>query len=368
MRKILNLNDKKLCRVKNGESGFSLIEVLVSITLFLVVTGSIWGLMRVAGQSRTTVNNLVQLDKNVRIGLNLIGRDTYNAGFSYPLKNSVVLPDNRIATRLGLPPDFDATRDTVPPIMAGNNVTLNTFNTTAGVMTDQVTFLFKDPTFNMVNLVPLSTDPDDEISMPLNINAATTGTSGGTSFNQIIPLSGTNVACRVNDLFLITGNTGSTLGLATSLEAPNKVRFANSDLLGINQTGSSASLDGITTPASMQRVQMVTYFVTAAGILTRREFGNVTPAVAFVDEPLVYGVENFQIQYVMDDGALSDNPSAGPNGTPGDADDVQANLAAIRQVRFTISVRSTELGPDNQPRRTTMTSTFSTRNLGYSEG
>jgi len=363
MRKILKLNKEKIDRIRNGESGFSLIEMLISITLFLMVTGTIWGLLRVAGQSRTTVNNHVQLDKNVRIGLNVLGRDAWNAGYNYPLKNSVVLPDNRIAIRLGLPNDFDNARDTVPPVMAGNNITLNTFNTTAGVRTDQVTFLFKDPTFNLTDLAGTPGDITDDVSVPLNIGAVTTGTG----FNQVIPLTGSNSACRANDLFLITGGTGSTLGLATSLQGANGVRFANGDLLGFNLVGSLASLDGIATPAVMQRVQMVTYFVTADGILTRREFGNVTPAVASVDEPLVYGVENFQIQYVMDDGTLSDNPSAGVNGIPGDADDAQANLAAIRQVRFTISVRSTELDQNNQPRRLTMTSTFSTKNLGYSE-
>ena len=110
---------------------------------------------------------------------------------------------------------------------------------------------------------------------------------------------------------------------------------------------------------------MVTYFVTADGILTRREFGNILPAVVSVDEPLVYGVENFQIRYIMDDGSISDNPSAGADGVAGNADDVQANLAAVRQIRFTVSVRSIDLNSAGQPYRETMTTTYSTRNLGY---
>ena len=91
----------------------------------------------------------------------------------------------------------------------------------------------------------------------------------------------------------------------------------------------------------------------------------VTPAVAYTDVPLVYNVENFQIKYIMDDGSLTDNPSAGPDGIAGTADDNQANLAAIRQVRFTVSVRSTELNSAGQPYRESMTATFGTRNLGY---
>lgn len=342
-----------------SDSGFSLLELLVSLTIFIVVTGSIWGVLRSAQLGRSVVNNQVELAKSVRLGLNLIGRDTYNAGFGYPLKNTVVSPDNRITTLLGIPNDFDTTRDTVPPIISGNNVTLNTYNPAPNIRTDQVTFLFQDTSFNLVG------SGSNAVSTPLNILAATTL---GTSTDEIVPISGSNASCRVNDIYLITGNTGSTIGLATALSGSNKVQFSNGDVLGLNLAGTTGTIRQITTPASMKRVIMVTYFVTADGILTRREFANVppvTPAVGFVDQPLVYGVENFQIQYVMDDGTLSDNPSAGPDGIPGTADDNFANLSAIRQVRYTISVRSQELNSGGQPYRETMTGTFSTRNLGY---
>lgn len=344
----------------NDQEGFSLLELLTAMTIFVVVTGSVWGVLEVARGSRKVVSEQNQLVKNVRVSLNLVGRDTYNAGYGYPLKNTVFVPDNAISTLLGLPPDFDTNRDLVPPIISGNNIRPNTFNTTANTFTDQVTFLSKDVSFNPV---PLG-DPN-AISTPIGINAATTNGSG---VDEIIPLSGSNAACRVNDLYLVSGGNGSTLGVSTGLVGTDTVQFANADVLGFNVTGIAGSLRSITTPASMQRVSMVTYFVTTDGILTRREYINipaVVPAVAFVDEPLIYNVENFQIRYVMDNGALSDNPSAGPDGIPGNADDTQANLAAIRQVRFTVSVRSVEQNATGQFYRETMTVTYSTRNLGY---
>ena len=302
MQNVLTPFSTKDVAVPNGEKGFSLLELLVAMAIFMVVTGSIWGVLRVAQQSRSAVNQQVPLAKNVRMALNVIGHDTYNAGFGYPLGNTVVLPDNRISALLGIPNDFDTTRDTVPPIIAGNNLNLDNYNTTANTRTDQITFLFKDNTFNLVGV------GNNAVSTPLNINAATT-TSGG--IDEIVPISGSNSACRVNDIYLINGNTGATIGLATAMNGASAVQFSNGDLLGINLAGSTGPLRGITTPASMVRVKMVTYFVASDGTLTRREFANVLPAVAYVDEPLVYNVDNFQIQYVMDDGTLSDNPSAG---------------------------------------------------------
>ena len=361
MQNELNSLNLKVAAVRHKEKGFSLLELVIAMVVFIIVTGSIYEVLHVAQRSRSLVNEKVQLSKNVRVALNLVGRDTYNAGFGYPLRNTVVLPDNIIAALIGIPNDFDNTRDTVPPIIVGNNVTPNTFNTTAGVMTDQVVFLFKDSTFNLVGSIG---PPDNRVSQPLNINAATT-TDG---IDEIVPITGSNSVCRINDIFVISGNTGSALAVVTGLGVSNAVQFSNDDVLEFNQTGVGGPLRGITTPASMHRVRMVSYFVTSDGILTRREYANAPTATAAqnsISEPLVYGVEDFQIQYVLNNGNLSDNPSAGANGIPGDADDVQANLAQIRQVRFTVNVKSTDLDPAGQPYRISMTSTFSTRNLGY---
>lgn len=333
-----------------GEQGFSLLEVIVSMVIFLMVTGTVWGLLRVAQQGRSVVNEQVQLAKSVRLSLNIIGRDAFNAGYSYPAATTVLLPDNRISAQLGIPNDFDTSRDTVPPVIAGNNITLSTFNTTAGVRTDQVTFLFKDATFNALT----------GVSQKLSINMAST-TGGG-----VVELAGVggNAACRINDIYILTGALGSTLGLATGLTGATSIQFSGGDLLGFNQPAALGQLNGVTA-TSVYRVKMVTYFVTPDGILSRREYGNILPAVASVDEPLVYNVENFQVQYVMDSGAVTDNPSSGVDGIAGNADDVQVNLASVRQIRFTVSVRSTERNSAGQPYRQTMTSTVSTRNLGY---
>ncbi len=365
MRNNTKSYDRKPDSYRKGEQGFTLIELTIAMVMFLIVSGSIYGILAVAQSSRSVVNKQVPLTKSTRLGLNILGRDAYNAGYGYPLDSTVVLPNNTISALLGIPDDSNPGRDTVPPIIAGNEITENTFNTAAGVFTDQVTFLFKDTTFNVGPITePILTR---RFSQPFGILFDAT-VPVGAGFNQIIPISGSNDQCSPNDLFLISDGGGSTLGIATSLVDADKVQFADGDALGLNQTGSLDSLNGITPPATMQKVHMVTYFVTPDGILMRREFGNSEFGPPFSDEPLVYGVEDFQIQYVMDDGQVFDNP-ADPDGIPASGDENQTLLAAVRQIRFTISVRSTEdfgTGPNaTQPIRNTMTSTFSTRNLGY---
>ena len=329
-----------------GEKGFSLLELVISMVVFLIVTASIYAVLQVAQRSRSTVNQQVQLTKNVRVALNLIGRDTYNAGFGYPAPpTNVLLPNNRVAPLLGVPPDSDASQDVMTPIVVGDNRTVNTLNGSGGAATDQVSFLFKDSSFNLVGTA------GNELSRALIVSDINK-TSG---LMTIDASSGTNALCEINDLYLITGNNGTNiLGVVTAKPATDKILFSNSDVLGFNQPGNTGSLSKVTAIAGLQRVKLVTYFVTADGILTRREFANstATPAAAYVDEPLVYGVENMQIKYVMGDGTVSDNPDA-------------ATLGSVRQIRYTISVRSNELNSIGQPFRISMSSTYSTRNLGY---
>ena len=341
------LNKSSLSATKTvgnkGEKGFSLIELIIAMVIFLIVTGASYGLLQIAQRSRKTVNQQVPLTKNVRLALNLLGRDTYNAGFDYPLKFSVNLPDDRIATLLGITADADNNPDSIPPVIAGNNITVNTF-ATPNTTTDQVTFLFKDSTFNLVGV---TVPTDKRISKPLTISAI-----GTTGINQvtIAAASGTTAACRVNDIYVVTGGSGSALVVATTLTAPDTVIFAAGDVLGFNQNGGTAPIRSLTPSYTMQKVTLVTYFVTADGILTRRVYANALPAQNWVDQPLVYGVEDFQIQYILVDGTVSNNPSAG---------------AAVRQIRYTVTAKASDLNAAGQPYRVTMTSTFGTRNLGY---
>src|SRR5690606_3711234 len=156
---------------------------------------------------------------------------------AYPLRSTVVLPDLRVSTLLETPADSNDTRDTMPPIITGDQLRPNDLNPTPNSKTDQVTFLYKDSSFN----------DKTGFSKPLNINAATT-TAG---IDEIVPVSGENDECRINDVLLVVGNTGSTIGVVTGLSGIDKVQFANGDILNLNKTGTSGNLRKITTPATM---------------------------------------------------------------------------------------------------------------------
>jgi hypothetical protein len=137
-------------------------------------------------------------------------------------------------------------------------------------------------------------------------------------------------------------------------------------------------------------VTWVTYFVTDANVLVRRVYGQTARLVGsgvdnggiggvvppggsgsgagFVEMPLAYGVEAFQVQYLLADGSLVDDvltvPAAGSNP------EVPASVRrqTIRLVRIAISLRGSQNDPETgQPVRVQLSSSFYTPNLVVEE-
>ena len=345
------------------DAGFTIIEMMVGIVVFTIVMGSIYGLLMVARGGRINTNQRSEILQNARIAINTMSRDAINAGVGYPYFGANI-PDNRLTGLLGTPADSDTLVDVLTQVYARNgSVTIN------GVSSDQVTFLYIDDTFN------------GGVSLPIS-------TVSGSGANVTIS-AGTNAVCTQGDIYLISGQSGSALGMmkdgttAGEMAAgnPTKIPFATGDTLGLNIPGATSPLYLLgTTPAggtatlvgSVQRVFFISYFIvadvgsTTTGTLMRRVYGGTGSLVApiypgWVDQPLAYGIESMQFQYVLKNGSIVDTPASD-------------QMYLIRQVRLSVAVRSPDVDPtsprdpvtgQHMPYRTTLTSTFSTRNLAY---
>jgi prepilin-type N-terminal cleavage/methylation domain-containing protein len=328
------------------DAGFTVIEISVAVVVFTIVMGAIYGLLMVARGGRLNTNQRSEILQNARIAINTMSRDAINAGVGYP-NLGATLPDDRLATIMGGTADADTDPDVLTPVFARNDS-----QTINGVATDQITFLFIDDTFNGGVSLPIT---------EIRNQGAELGIQPG--FN--------NAPCAQGDIYIVTGQNGSALGMmhdgGTEVAGTNtdRVTFATADPLQIDNPGATSPIGNIQAPASLQRVSWVSYFLVpdvgtdaGTGVLIRRVHGGAT---GWVDQPLAFGIENLQIQYVLIDGSVVDVPAAG-------------QMDDIRQVRLSVAVRSPDPDP-NAPRdpvtgqhlpfRTTLTSTFSTRNLVY---
>lgn len=387
-----NSENRRLRRKGENENGFSLLELMVSITIFLVLIGCVFGLLELTRIDRNRASRRSDTLKNARAAVHLIGRDALNAGLSYNLTGGSV-PEGFLATRLGIPPDINTTRDVLKSITSGNNINTNSLLPNNG-KTDLIAFAFRDMDFNRTKKYDSSgAEIKDTIGDTITIKSAQAAAgSPTTAVITTAPWSTdpTAVTPAVNDLFLVETDSSQVAVLATAVDPVNyKIQFAPGDPLGINQpfngTGEGGSLLKPCNPAAgvtqnctnyvalLKRFFWVSYKINSDGTLVRTVYGNNRSGTAasdqIQDQPLAYGIQNMKVRYVLEDGTVTDDPSAGPDGIAGTSDDTPDKLNLVRQITVTLSVQTT--ANDEQtgtPETITLSATFSTRNLEYDAG
>lgn len=341
--KIQNLKHKSI-----RETGFSIVELLISLTVFLVFIAAVYGLLRIGSIQKTTVSTQADATKNVRLSLNTIGRDAVNAGLGYTRVGGYV-PDNLTNLRMGLPADPNTTEDLITAVVAGNEINDNLALT--GGKTDVVSFTYRDLGFNGGNPINL-------------VSAADFGSNGVTITTE----DGATVNSKPYDLYLISDGSRTALGIVTSVPSGGKTlvfEAGANDPLKINALFATSKLVNMDYPAvTAKKVNWVSYRVTIDGVLTRTLFGNNTdkPALEQIQvQPVAYNIQNLQVKYLMNDGILSDDPSNG--GVD------QNKLNNVVQIDVTISSRFSirENGVDVN-KVFDLNSTFSTKNLNYDIG
>lgn len=352
------------------QSGFSLLELLIAMVIFLIVTGSIYGLMQLGTYDRNRASRRTDVLKNARVAVELIGRDVLNAGLGYHRRGAVV-PDNFNSTNLGVPADVDGNRDMLTSVVAGNNIYTNNLSANTATRTDSISFAYRDLDFNGGNVIDL-----------LGVSAG-----GAPAIPRLTSKTATGAAAaQPYDLFLVESDTSQVLIMATAVNGTNTVDAGPGDQLGLNQALngvgqagsmlrqciSSADTNCTTYSATMKRVFLMSYRVKPDGTLVRVIYGNNRGAGAgaqIQELPLAYNIEDMQIKYILDDGSTSDNPSVGPDGIVGTVDDDWQGFNRVRQVQVMIKVQSTENDEKTKrPESITITSTYATRNLDYDAG
>lgn len=354
----------------NGQSGFSLLELMIAMVIFIIISGAIFGLMQLGNYDRNRASRRSDVLKNARVAVHMIGRDVLNAGLGYH-RRGAISPDNFNTTRFGIPADVDSVRDMVTSIISGNNLYTNNLNAVTSTRTDSIAFAYRDVDFNSGNVIDL-----------LGVGA---GSSAAVA--RLTSKTSTGFAeAKPYDVFLIESDTSQVLAMATTVNGSNTIDAATGDPLGVNQAlngsgqagsvlrqcTSSADQNCTTYSATAKRVFLVSYRVKQDGTLVRLIYGNNRGALStdqIQELPLAYNIEDFQIKYILEDGTTSENPSVGADGIVGTTDDDWQGFNSIRQIMITIKVQSTENDEKTgRPESITMTSTFNARNLGYDAG
>lgn len=84
MRTTMTMKESVRRRPAGGEAGFSLVELMVAMTVTLIVSGAIYGLLTSGGNAFQREPELSDRQQNIRVAIDVISRDLFRAGAGLP--------------------------------------------------------------------------------------------------------------------------------------------------------------------------------------------------------------------------------------------------------------------------------------------
>jgi prepilin-type N-terminal cleavage/methylation domain-containing protein len=363
------------------EKGFTLIEVLVAITVLSLIVAATLGALTDAFHTTEAVSLMADTQQNLRAGLNYMVRDFLQTGEGIPL-GGITIPNSGGTSALNRPGPgtpgasfgtFNTTWTALPAIIAGYQ--LGPTTATSGVGTDMVTLLYADTTLvdasgHWLNEFPifLSAGAGSAGCAASNATPApagsivTTGLTTKVTFDSsCIVINNGNTGLNPGDLILLQNNNtlgdGSITGTDTATSdstgqmallyvssvnvADNSITFNSGDPFGLNNSGASTgTLAQIQSPpgsgnyptTTATRVWMITYFIDNSNPKRPALMRQVN-----LKQPQAVGevIENMQLFYdILNAG------SSPVTVTAGQENPTQAQLPDIRDAYIILYARS----------------------------
>jgi len=359
------------------EKGFTLVEVLVSVSLMLIVIAATLGTLTSAIHATEAITLMADTQENLRAGLNYMVRDFLQTGEGLP-QGGITIPNTAGASAVNRPGPslgtFTTSWTALPAITQGYQ--LGPLTTTSGVKSDLVTILYADTTLvdanqHWLNEFPIFLAPANGGATgcaAANPNPApagsivTAGTTTTVTFDSsCIVINNGNTGLNVGDLIMMQNNNtigdGSITGANTDISdssgsmallsvsavnpAANSITFSAGDAFGLNSSGKTAgTISQIQSPPGSKvyptttatRFWMVTYYINNANParpqLMRQVNLNPPQAVSEV-------IENLQIFYdILNSGS---SPATVTSGQESPSD---AQLPDIRDAYIILYARS----------------------------
>ncbi len=328
--------------MKRGDSGFTLIEFAISNLTIMVMLGATFTLLSMVFTANRSTAEMMQTQQNIRVAMNTIARDITMAGTGLP-NGGIAVPSGsnfEQLTRPGVGDVMATPNDTIALIAPGNEagVTVNGFKTDALT----ITAMNQDsPTWNVVDN---------------SINAA------GTQANFIQNIRTGAMQLLQNDLLVLTNANGSVFGCVTSVSmTTDRAFFADMDSMNVNQppagAGNIASLangDGSYPPTTATKINIITYYISAAVAAHPRLMRAVN---ADTPQVIVEDIENLQFSFDLFD-VTNDSTTANQDST--------ASANQIRSVYVSISGRSPQvMTRSNKYYRFSLASKVNVRNATF---
>ena len=344
--------------------GFTLLEMIVAMSLGLLVLAGATRLFSDASQASYIVAQRGEMQQNARAVINSMVRDLSLAGTGLPL-GGIALPSGNGSSASKFACDQTGTCYTAP-----NNI----FPTqrfyaaipgpafgpmVTGRSTDVVTLAYTDTSLPLNSCALAAITPaGDQITVGACMTNPAPGTPG---FNDPA------VGVKVGDLVMLQNANGAAVGTVTLIQPNGNISFANGDWLNINQSAAAAgsitkSLSNPGAPGTYPpqgttaiRVLLITYFIQISGGAPRM----MRQVTAQSPVPVADNIEGLQVFYDIFNDANGTATSNLPNAN---------NLPnQIRKIDIAVTARTAtqQLAPGRDFQRTTLATSVSPPNLSF---
>lgn len=348
----------------NRQAGFSLMELLISMTVMLIITGCALALIGSSLKFTNATFHLTDAEQSLRTAHEIINRDLTTAGNGLRGVSLIKLPRTFVANYLTLTPDpADPNYVNLALVVSDDSVPGNTAvpqsNPAGNVLggSDRMTILTLDTSFQ------------PSVSLP----AGRITVSG--SNTNIVVAAAERPRFQVGEIYAVATQIGLAFGVISSIDSvTNTLVMSNGDVYGINETSATAPIYsvaglnlGASMPASIMRMQIIHYYVAVVNgnnLLFRRVFG--IKGAGFIDSVIAEHVTNLQFRYLLN--------KTDPNGfVPQPVRQVTpADRLKVREVETTIAVETVRaINPvtnsNNGRQNISITTATTVRNLQFRE-
>ncbi len=351
----------------NNQAGFSILEMIIAVTLMVVMTGAIASLMKSSVSISNATYELTDAQEGLRSAQEFINRDLVSAGDGLKTLTFIPVQTAFVQQYLSLNPIPD-------PAMPAGVTNLGILTTDNDVPADTIVYGL-DPNVPTNPLVkvrssPLLTDRQtilaiDSNFIPIALAAPAIDNTGLT----VTIADADRPRFTAGEIYFFTSSVGGTFGTVTSVDDPagptSTLTFAqgaaNGDKFGLNVTGAGGRINTIsaggTLATTLQRMKIIHYFIDSTGRLMRRVFG--VRGTGFREAAIADHVTSVQFVYSLGP------DSAGNNVPPVNRLSTLDQQIAVRQVEVRVNVETPHtLEKGLRPELSSITST-SVRNMQF---
>ena len=327
--------------IEGSSRGFSLTELLVSLTLTLTIMGGAYSALREAADASSAATASSEVNQNLRIAMNTLIRDLMQAGEGdFGLRTGISIPSGDGVDAIVRPGPagsdwtFPATYTVLPAVTPANGfgAVVN------GIATDVVTILSEDRRLDFSGVIP--TIPASGASMTFPNDFAIDDASIGIKEGDLIRFS--NGAMQ--EVTNVAGNTiHFQAAAASNLNQRTAPQGSVMELRGDQPTFPDLPIS---------RIQMITYYIRVVDgtpqLVRRVNYGP--------ERVVAVGIENLQLSWDLVDGINN------PINQEDFADEAEGQ---IRKANVYMSATSRPSGPNVQPLRTSLTTQVSLRSMAF---